>query len=92
MALTPNDQSTSQGAGWTDSLSDNIFFHLMRLFWFVVTFERVFFKDRHCFHVVKDMCLIFQLNGYIYLYLAFESEGGMGRGSDEPFFYWASSL
>ena len=64
----------------------------MRLFWFVVTFERVFFKDRHCFHVVKDMCLIFQLNGYIYLYLAFESEGGMGRGSDEPFFYWASSL
>ena len=37
-----------------------------------------FFKDRRCFHVVKDICLIFQLNGYIYFYLVFESERGMG--------------
>ena len=44
----------------------------MRLFWFGVIFERFFFKDRRCFHVVKDIFLIFQLNGYIYLYLVFE--------------------
>ena len=80
MALTPNDQATGQGGGWTDSLSDNIF----------SVYEIVLVCGFYLKRTVKDLCPIFQLSGYIYLYLVFESERGMGRGSDEPFFYWAS--
>ena len=68
MALTPNDQATGQGGGWTDSLSDNIFFSLPDCFGLWLHLKRT----------VKDLCPIFQLSGYIYLYLVFESERGMG--------------
>ena len=40
MALTPNDQATGQGGGWTDSLSDNIFFSLRDCFGLWFLFEK----------------------------------------------------